>query len=97
MDKRTYITILYDYYGELFKEHQRAYFEDYYFQNFSLGEISENYGVSRNAVHKTIKNIEQKLKFCEEKLKLYEKSLQLDDIIKEVKDANIQQKLELLR
>ena len=47
--------MLYDFYGELLNDKQREYFEDYYFNNLSLGEISENTGLSRNAMHKNIK------------------------------------------
>lgn len=97
MDKITYITILYDYYGELFNEHQRMYFEDYYFQNLSLGEISENYNVSRNAVHKVIKSMEEKLNEYEEKLKLYEKNKALDKIIDIITDEKLKQELSALK
>ena len=62
MNNRDYLIILYDYYSELFNEKQRSYFEDYYFNNLSLGEISDNIEISRNAIHKVIKNIEEKLK-----------------------------------
>ena len=54
MEERNYLIILYDYYGELLTDKQRMYFEDYYFNNLSLGEISENDGYSRNAIHKNI-------------------------------------------
>lgn len=97
MDKMTYMTILYDYYGDLFNEHQRQYFEDYYFQNLSLGEISENYGVSRNAIHKVIKGVEEKLNEYEEKLKLYEKNKALEKIIDTIDDEDIKKQLELLK
>ena len=60
MEERNYLIILYDYYGELLTDKQRMYFEDYYFNNLSLGEISENDGYSRNAIHKSIKSIENK-------------------------------------
>ena len=60
MNNRDYLIILYDYYSELFNEKQRSYFEDYYFNNLSLGEISDNIEISRNAIHKVIKNIEEK-------------------------------------
>ncbi|MDD2203496.1 MAG: HTH domain-containing protein [Bacilli bacterium] len=97
MEKTTYLTILYDYYGELFNEQQRNYFEEYYFQNNSLGEISENYNVSRSAVHKAIKSIEEKLNEYEEKLKLYKKSIVLDDIIKNLHDEDLKKKLEEIK
>lgn len=97
MDKRTYLTILYDYYGDLFSDHQKLYFEDYYFQNFSLGEISESNNISRNAVHKTIKNVEEKLEEYESKLKLYDKSIILDNIIKDIADEKIKKRLEEIK
>ena len=69
MDNRDYIILLYDYYMELFNDKQRKYFEYYYFNNLSLGEISDNINVSRNAIYKVIKNMEDKLLFYEDKLK----------------------------
>lgn len=77
MEKREYLIILYDFYSELLSDKQKEHFEDYYFNNLSLGEISENENVSRNAIHKSIKSIENKLYFYEEKLKLYQKSQEL--------------------
>ena len=73
MEDRDYIIILYDYYGDLFHDKHREYFESYYFDNLSLQERAENNDISRNAVHKHIKSVEAKLVFYEEKLKLYEK------------------------
>ena len=84
MEERNYLIILYDYYGELLTDKQRMYFEDYYFNNLSLGEISENDGYSRNAIHKNIKTAEEKLYFYEEKLGLYKKKKLLEDIIKDM-------------
>ena len=81
MDNRDYIILLYDYYGELFSIKQREYFEDYYFNNLSLGEIGDNIGISRNAIHKVIKNVSDKLLFYEDKLQLYSKSIKIKEII----------------
>ncbi len=94
MDERTYLTILYDYYAELLTDKQKLYFEDYYFNNLSLGEISENFTVSRNAVHKQIKIGEEKLKDYEEKLKLYEKSEELKKIMEIITDSSLKKQLE---
>ena len=55
MDKRIYLNNLYDYYKDLFTEKQQEYFEDYYYNNFSLAEIAENNDVSRNAIHNQLK------------------------------------------
>lgn len=93
MDNRTYITILYDYYGELFTEKERLYFEEYYFSNFSLSEIAENHQVSRNAIHKNIKSIQEKLENYEEKLKLYHNQQKINKVISEIKDQDLKKKL----
>ena len=66
MDNRLYFIDLYDIYGSILTEKQQSYFEDYYFNNYSLGEISENYEVSRNAVFKNIKDSESKLIYFED-------------------------------
>ena len=55
MDKKLYLVNLYDYYGVLLTEKQQQYFENYYFDDLSLGEIAENDNVSRNAVHGQLK------------------------------------------
>lgn len=83
MDTRNYLIILYDFYGELLNDKQKEFFEDYYFNNLSLGEISENSGLSRNAIHKNIKSSEDKLYFYEDKLCLYKKSKLMEEILKE--------------
>lgn len=87
------MTNLYDYYESLLTEKQREYFQDYYFNNLSLAEISENYKVSRSAAHKQIKEVENKLNFYEEKLKLYEKSLKIKELIKDLKQKEEIEKL----
>lgn len=81
MEKRDYLIILYDLYGELLNDKQQQYFEEYYFNNLSLGEISENLNISRNAIHKVLQSVEEKLQFYEKKLKLYKKSKIIYDII----------------
>lgn len=93
METRDYLIILYDFYGELFNEKQRLYFENYYLENLSLGEISENLNISRNAIHKSLQNIEEKLLFYEEKLELYKKNKIIYDIIEQVEDTKIKEQL----
>ncbi len=93
MDKTLYLVNLYDYYGELLTEKQREYFEDYYFQNLSLSEISENRNISRNAIHKVIKETENKLLNYEKILKQYSKSNEIKEIIKDL-DEETKNKIE---
>ena len=96
MEDREYLIILYDYYGELLSDIQREYFEEYYFDNLSLAEISENDGKSRNAIHKCIKSCCNKLYEYEEKLQLYEKKKKIDNIINRIDDVEIRKNLEEL-
>ena len=94
MDKLIYLNNLYDLYGELLTEKQKQYFEDYYFNNLSYGEIGEKYGISRNASFKQLKNIEEKLIEYEEKLKLLYKKKKINDIIIKVEDSKLKEELE---
>ena len=94
MDKYVYLSSLYDHYGKLLTQKQQDYFEDYYFNNLSLQEISENENVSRNAVFKQLKTIEEKLNNYEEKLKLYKKAQKLNGIIINIKDDKLKKQLE---
>ena len=89
-----FLLILYDFYSSLLSDKQKDYFEDYYFNNLSLSEISENLGISRNAIHKGIKLIENRLLFYEEKLSLYKKSNKLKEIIDKINDSAIKEDLE---
>lgn len=81
MDEKLYLTNLYDYYKSLLTDKQQNYFEEYYFNDLSLSEISENFCVSRNAIHKQLKEIENKLIEYEQKLKLYSKAIEIKKIL----------------
>ena len=81
MNKTIYFINLFDYYGDLLTKKQQDYFKDYYFDNLSLQEIGDNLKISRNAIHKSIKSIVNKLYFYEDKLKLYYKTSKILDII----------------
>lgn len=95
MDNRLYLIDLYDYYGNLLTIKQQNYFEDYYFDNLSLAEISENYHVSRNAIHKQLETVTDKLHYYEEKLELYQKAKKLKILIKDL-DEKTQKQIEEL-
>lgn len=87
MQDNIYLCTLFDYYGDLLTDKQKEYFKDYYFDNLSLSEISENNNISRNAVHKTLKEAEDKLLYYEENLKLLNKSKKIKELIKNLDDS----------
>ena len=89
-----YIISLYDIYNSLLTDKQKLYFEDYYFNNLSLSEMSENYEVSRNAIHKQIKEVNNKLEDFELKLKIKEKNIKLKELINKIDDSKLRLELE---
>ena len=95
MEKNLLLCNLYDCYGELLTDKQQAYFKDYYYDDLSLGEMSENYKVSRNAIFNLLKDSEEKLIKYEEKLKLYDRKNKIKKIIENL-DNDIKDKIEEL-
>ena len=69
----------------------------YYLDDFSLGEIAQEYNVSRQAVYDNIKRTEAMLEEYENKLLLLEKFQERSKLIQEMKellkDSPSQQKL----
>ena len=85
MEREVYYSNLYDCYNQLLTDKQKIYFEDYYFNNLTLSEMSENYNISRNAIHKALKEVCLKLDDYEKKLKIYEKNTKILEIIEDEK------------
>lgn len=79
MDDKLKQTYLYDFYGELLNEHQRRIYEDFVFNDLSLGEIASEEGISRQGVSDMIKRCGKKLEKYEEKLHLIEKFMSIKD------------------
>ena len=68
-------TYLYDFYGELLTEHQRNVYEDFVLNDFSLSEIAQEAGISRQGVHDLVKRCDRILEGYEDKLHLLERFL----------------------
>ena len=60
--------LLYDFYGELLTEHQRAIYEAAVYNDMSLNEIAQEYGISKQGVHDLIKRCTQTMQGYEDKL-----------------------------
>lgn len=73
MEKIVEQTLLYEFYGELLTSHQKRIYEDFVWNDFSLSEIAEVQGISRQGVHDLIKRCNKILAGYEEKLHLIEK------------------------
>ena len=64
------VSQLYDFYSESLSQKQKQYLNDYFFNDLSLTEISENYEISKQAVSNNIKRTIIELEQFEEKLNL---------------------------
>ena len=95
-DKNIKISILLDFYGDLLTEKQHEAVSLHYNEDYSLFEISEQTGITRQGVFESIKKGVDNLTYFEEKLKLYEKSLQRDYIIEKISEMTEDKRIKKL-
>ncbi len=69
-EQRMRLGRLFDIYGSLLTDKQRQCLGLYFYDDLSLSEISEELGVSRQAVHDLLKRVEQLLERYEASLKV---------------------------
>ncbi len=85
MDSIVRQSLLYDFYGELLTEHQRAVYEAAIFDDMSLGEIAQEQGISRQGVHDLIKRCSRILSAYEDKLHLVSKFQKTKQMVGEIR------------
>ncbi|MCM3123340.1 MULTISPECIES: putative DNA-binding protein [unclassified Mesobacillus] len=85
LEKTNRMNYLYDFYQALLTPKQSSYMALYYLDDYSLGEIAEEYDVSRQAVYDNIKRTEAMLEEYEEKLLLFEKFQKRNELISKMK------------
>ena len=84
MDEKLKQAYLYDFYGEMLNDHQRRIYEDFVFNDLSLGEIASEEGISRRGVADMVKRCEKKLLAYEEKLHLVEKFVSVKNDVERI-------------
>lgn len=84
MEKIVEQTLLYDFYGELLTEHQKAIYEDVVFNDLSLSEVAEMQGISRQGVHDLIRRCDKILLGYEAKLHLIARFHQSKQLVDEM-------------
>ena len=84
MEEKIEQAYLYDFYGELLNEHQRRIYEDFVFNDLSLGEIADEEGISRQGVHDMVKRCTKTLEGYEEKLHLIAKFMSAKHSVEQV-------------
>ena len=94
MEKILEQTLLYDFYGELLTEHQKQIYEDVVLNDYSLSEIAEDRGISRQGVHDLVKRCNKIVEEYEEKLKLLERFLQIKQFAGQIDSLIDQYKME---
>lgn len=80
---------MYEIYGKLLADKQKKYFNFYYIEDYSLGEIAEIFDVSRQAVLSGLDNAVEKLMYYEEKMNLLMKRRKEKNIIKKIENLKI--------
>ena len=71
------LSFLLDFYGEVLPERTRKLLQSYYDDDYSLAEIAETEGLSRQGVRHVLKKGEEELRFLEEKLGLAARYLRI--------------------
>ncbi|QNR21495.1 putative DNA-binding protein [Exiguobacterium sp. Helios] len=89
LDKTNRMNYLIDFYQELLTPKQRNYMSLYYLDDFSLGEIADEFEVSRQAVYDNIKRTEAMLEQYEERLSLFAKYEQRKILLDQLKQLDL--------
>lgn len=101
IEKTNRMNALFEFYAALLTDKQMNYIELYYADDYSLAEIAEEFGVSRQAVYDNIKRTEKILEAYEMKLHMYSdyivRSQIFDDIMERYPDDSyLQEQIEIL-
>ncbi|WP_407370490.1 putative DNA-binding protein [Carnobacterium sp.] len=106
IEKTNQMNALFDFYGSLLTDKQKSYMQLYYADDFSLGEIAEEFEVSRQAIYDNIRRTENSLIEYEKKLHLLEDFNTTKAVIEDMssyikshypKDEVLKQFIELLK
>ena len=78
-------TLLYDFYGELLTARQKQVYESVVLEDYSLSEVAEELGISRQGVHDMIRRCNRILEEYEEKLQLVEKFVRIRSQVQKIR------------
>ena len=87
IDKIMEASLLYDFYGQLLTQRKQQVMQLYHEENLSLAEIAQEFGISRAAVHESLKSAEKSLSEYEEKLGLVEKFMKSQNAIDRIDES----------
>ncbi len=81
------MSMLFDFYGQLLTSKQQEILQLYYEDNNTLAEIAENLGISRQAVHDTVRKAEKSLHDYEDALGLIGKFQETETAINKINES----------
>jgi predicted DNA-binding protein YlxM (UPF0122 family) len=84
LDKTNRINQLFDFYEPLLTEKQQTFLKLYFHDNYTLGEIAEEFAITRQAVYEHIKRAEFMLGEYEDKLHMLAQYEQRNEYITEI-------------
>lgn len=93
LEKTIYYSSLFNIYGELLTQKQQKIIESYVFNNLSLGEIAENFNISRQAVLDSVNKACMQLNNYEEKLHILKNNTNIKKLLENVKNNVTNDKL----
>ena len=101
IEKTNRMNALFEFYAALLTDKQMNYIELYYADDYSLAEIAEEFGVSRQAVYDNIKRTEKILEDYEMKLHMYSDYIVRSQIFDQIlerypEDTFLQERVEIL-
>ena len=101
IEKTNRMNALFEFYAALLTDKQMNYIELYYADDYSLAEIAEEFGVSRQAVYDNIKRTEKILEDYEMKLHMYSDYIVRSQIFDQIlerypEDTFLQKQVEIL-
>ena len=86
MEKIYEEALLFDFYGELLTDRQRQIYEEVVLDDYSLSEVAEEYGITRQGVHDMISRCTASLNGYEKKLGLVKRFLDLKKKAAKIRD-----------
>ncbi len=86
LGKVEYVSMLYDFYGALLSDSRSEVMALYHEDNLSLSEIAAELGMTRQAVHYTLKKAEQALAAYEDKLGLLSSYLDNQKLVRQAEE-----------
>lgn len=98
MEKIVEQNLLFDFYGEMLTQHQQNVYRDAVFNDMSLSEVADYYGITRQGVHDLLKRCDKTMQEYENKLHLIsrfasvkEKLLKIQEITDTLEEGRLQE------